>query len=237
MFEIPFYHKTIRNTVVAFGNIFSNIKIAREDTNGTIQQTVAVPLSYGPKDKSVVRTDSNPEMDNFVKITLPRLSFEVTSYDLDYSRKVSRLNKVTCQKSDGTMSSVFAPVPYNLGINLYLLTKNSEDTFQVVEQILPIFNPDYTVSIMALPEFNLVTDVPITLNGVQTDDGWQGAYEDKRLIETTFHFTAKTNFFSQISSHGMIKEVIMNVGDNPKANYNAIGTFPGEPIVEGWTEE
>lgn len=234
MFETPFYHKTLHKTVVAFGNLFSNIKIARENKSGVVTQTVAVPIAYGAKDKNIVRADSDPDLEHHTRVVLPRMAFEILGYTYDPSRKVNKMSRIICQKSDGTRKSSFSPAPYNVDMNLYLLTKNLEDSFQVLEQILPLFTPEYTVSINAVPSFNLIDNVPIILNSVTPDDAYEGSFEDRRQIIHTFNFTLKVNFFNEVDSQGVIKKVIVNVDDNPSETYTAEGTLPGDPIVESW---
>lgn len=236
MFNSPFYNKILRKTVIAFGNVFSNIKIARENNDGVVTQTISVPIAYGPKDKKIVRTDSDPSLEHHTKITLPRLSFEILGYTYDPSRKVNKMSRITCQKADGTRTSMFSPAPYIINMNLYLLTKNIEDAYQVLEQILPIFTPEYTISINAIPSFNLIDNVPIVLNSVSSDDNYDGSFEEVRFITHTFNFTLKVNFFNEVDSQGIIKHVTVNVTENPSATYTASGTLPGEPIDDEWTE-
>lgn len=236
MFEIPFYNGTLRKTVVAFAALFSNVKIARQNNSGEIIQTISVPIAYGPKDKAIVRTDSDPTLDHHVYTTVPRLSFEILGYGYDSQRKTNKMGKITCQAPDGSRTSMFSPAPYNVDISLYLLTKTTEDSFQVLEQILPLFTPEYSLSINAVPEFNVINNVPITLNSVSAEDDYDGSFEKRRFIVHTFNFTAKLNFFGGGTSQGYIKEVIVNVTENPSATYTATGTIPGEPIVEGWIE-
>lgn len=235
MFENPYYNGSLKKLIVGFGNLFSNIKIARENNSGVVTKTIAVPIAYAPKDKAIVRVDSDPKLEKQTKISLPRLSFEVLGYTYDPSRKVNKMSKIICQKSDGTRSSMFSPAPYNIDINLYLITKNIEDSFQVLEQILPIFTPEYTIGINAVPSFNLIDQVPFTLNNVTVEDNYDGSFEETRLIIHTFNFTAKMNFFGESTSQGLIKDVTVNVTGNPDETYRAIGTLPGEPVTESWT--
>lgn len=236
MFETPFYHSTLRKTVVAFGNLFSNVKIARENNAGVVTQTIHVPIAYGPKDKAIVRTDSDPNLDQHTYTTVPRLSFEILGYQYDSSRKLNKLNKISCQTSDGTRSVMFTPAPYSVDVALYLLTKTTEDAFQVLEQILPLFTPEYTLSIKTVPEFNIIDNVPVTLNSVSVEDDYDGSFEKRRFITHTFMFNLKVNFYNEVKTQGIIKEVIVNVTENPSATYTAIGTLPGEPIIEEWVE-
>ena len=232
-----FYHGAIRKTIVAFGRLFSDIKIQRQGTDGEVAQTVAVPLAYAPKEKWIVRIDSDPNLNNHTYTSLPRLSFEITGYQYDSSRKTNKMNKIVCKDAlsseNPNMTSVYAPVPYNINISLYILTKTQEDAMQILEQILPTFNPEYTMSINAVPEVEIVQDIPIILNSVSVQDDYDGKFEERRFVLHTLTFTIKTNIYGYVSQQGVIKTVNVNTSQ-PGQKYTATGTAPGAPIEENW---
>ena len=151
-----FYHETIRNVIVAFGTMFNNIQIVRKDNSGTIIQSMKVPLAYGPKQKFLVRLDQDPSLSAATAITLPRLGFEIGSLTYDTARKMNRVQKFKKVKSSSSnankLDTQFMPVPYNMDITLYAMAKNSDDALQIVEQILPFFQPDYTLTINDMPD-------------------------------------------------------------------------------------
>jgi hypothetical protein len=231
-----FYHGILRKTIIAFGHLFSNIKIERHDKDGNLEQVVAVPLAYAPKEKWIVRIDSDPDLTNHTYTTLPRLSFEITGYSYDPTRKVNRMNKINCQKTDGERTSMNSPVPYNVDISLYVLTKTQEDAMQIIEQILPTFTPEYTLSINAVPEMNIIQDIPIILNSISVQDDYDGDFQTRRFVTHTLTFTLKVNMFGGISNQGVIKTVNANLTE-PNASFTATGTLPGDPIVEEWIED
>jgi hypothetical protein len=237
MFNTPYYNKTLRKVVVAFGNLFSNIKIERENSSGVVTQTINVPLAYGPKEKQIVRVDSDPTLDHHTRTVLPRMSFQILGYNYDSSRKVNKMSRITCQKNDGTRTSMFSPAPYNVGVALYLHTKSSEDAYQVLEQVLPLFTPEYTISLNVIPTFNLIENIPIILNSVDYEDDYEGDFESKRSVIHTFQFTIKLNFYNEVNSQSVIKHVIANVTESPSATFTADGTLPGDPITENWVEQ
>ena len=146
-----FYHETMRNVIVAFGTLFNNIHMVRKNNSGTIVQTMKVPLAYGPRQKWLQRLDQDPSQDSKVAITLPRLGFEIQNLSYDTSRKLNRVQKFRKVKSSadksGKLDSQYMPVPYNLDIELYAMANQSDDALQIVEQILPYFQPDYTLTI------------------------------------------------------------------------------------------
>ena len=229
-----YYHGSIRKTIVAFGRLFSDIKIARQDNDGNVSQTLAVPLAYAPKEKWIVRIDSDPGLNNTTYTTLPRMSFEITGYAYDASRKLNRMNKLTCDQASGNIKkSMFSPVPYNVDISLYILTKTHEDAMQIIEQILPTFTPEYTFSLNAVPEMNVVQDVPVILNNISVEDNYDGSFTERRFVVHTLTFTLKTNLYGPVLQQGIIKDVNVNV-NLPGRKYRAVGTLPGDPITDNW---
>ena len=169
MLGTQFYHETIRKMVVSFGTIFNNINIVRKDNNGTIIQKMKVPLAYGPKQKFLARLDQDADLTSKVAITLPRLGFEIQNISYDTSRKLKRIQKFKKVKSGSTdqLESQFMPVPYNLDFELFAMAKQSDDALQIIEQILPYFQPDYTVTINDMADMGIKRDVPIILNSIQ----------------------------------------------------------------------
>ena len=242
-----FYHSVLRKTIVAFGSLFSNIKIERTNVGGgefgapeEVVQTIDVPIAYAPKEKWLVRLDSDPTLENNVYGVFPRLSFEITGLNYDPSRKVSRLNKMVCVGTDSTREQMMAPVPYNIDISLYVISKTQEDCLQIVEQILPYFTPDFTVSITVVPEMNVQQDIPIILNSVNIQDDYDGDFQQRRFVTYTLNFTLKVNMFGPVSGSGIVNKVIVNT-INPDTgtaftSYNAEQTVPTIPAVEGWTD-
>lgn len=209
LYNSIFYHAITRKTIVAFGSLFSDIKIKRENSDKSETKTIAVPISYAPKEKWLVRIDQDPSLENYTYTTLPRMSFEIMSITYDATRKTNRSSFITCP-GDDTMNRTFAPVPYNIDINLYALTKTQEDGLQIVEQILPFFSPELTMSINAIPSSNIITDVPIILNSVDVSDEYDGDFETRRFITYTLGFTLKTHMFGPVSSSGVINKIFVN---------------------------
>ena len=154
-----FYHETMRNVIVAFGTLFNNIHLVRKNNSGVITQTMKVPLAYGPRQKWLTRLDADASLDSKVAITLPRLGFEIQNLSYDPTRKLNRVQRFKKVKSSSTnankLDSQYMPVPYNLGFELYILSKNSDDALQIVEQILPFFQPDYTLTINDMPDIHI----------------------------------------------------------------------------------
>lgn len=237
-----FYHGTIRKTIVAFGRLFSDIYIDRkagDSVTGTTVQRLQIPLAYAPKEKWIVRLDGDPNLDSSTYVSLPRMSFEILSYGYDPARKLNRMQKIAC--GDGTSSKTFmyTPVPYNIEIALYILTKTQEDGLQIIEQILPTFTPEYNLAVKVVPEMNVIQDVPVILSSVSVADEYDGDFQTRRFVTHTLNFTLKTNLFGSVSSQGVIDKVVANIGfdeDNtPRRIYVADGdTSTGNLTNEDW---
>lgn len=225
-----FYHGTIRKTIVAFGRLFSDIYIDRKQgnsVNGDTIQRLQVPLAYAPKEKWIVRLDADPNLENHTYVSLPRLSFEVTGYYYDSTRKTNRMEKITCGDGTSTMSYMYSPVPYNIDIALYVLTKTQEDAMQIIEQILPTFTPEYTLTINAIPDMNVVQNIPVILNNISVVDEYDGDFQTRRFVTHTLNFTLKCNLYGAVSSNGVIGQVNANIGipesTTPQRIYTAVG--------------
>jgi len=210
MFGTYFYNESMRRMTIGFGQIFNNIQIKRKDSNGNVTQSIRVPLAYAPKEKFLARLDQQASLDNReFAITLPRLSFELTGISYDASRKLTRVQKYKTVKSgiDGkVMNYNYVPVPYNVSYNLYSFTASAEAGLQIVEQILPFFQPDFTVTVNAVPELNIKRDIPIVLNSVNYEDTYSGDFSQRRAVIYTLGFTAKTYLFGPASTQKVIKE-------------------------------
>ena len=216
-----FYHETIRNVVVAFGTVFNNIQLVRKDNDGTIQQTMKVPLAYGPRQKFLVRLAEDPDLTKKIAVTLPRIGFEITGLTYDPARKLNRVQKFKKVKTgkSNTLDSQFMPVPYNIGFQLYILSKQSDDALQIVEQILPFFQPDYTLTINDMTDMGIKRDVPVILNSISYEDDYDGDFAERRSIIYTLDFTAKFYLYGPVTSQGVIKTVqVDQYADLPDAS-------------------
>jgi hypothetical protein len=235
-----FYHGITKKTIIAFGSLFSDIKLTRSNADGSVEQTIAVPIAYAPKEKWLVRLEQDTTLENHTYTTLPRLSFEIVGFTYDGDRKTGRMNYITC--SDGTtgVKKTYAPVPYNININLYALTKTQEDGLQIIEQILPFFAPELTMSIKAVDDSNIITDVPIILNSLDVNDEYDGDFQTRRFITYTLGFTLKTWMFGPVNNGNVIGRVLVNTS-NPDLNssladLDALGDPATGNVTTSWTE-
>ena len=213
MFKDAQYHELIRKTVVAFGTLFNDLYVYRKNSTGKTIQKMKVPLAYGPKQKFLTRIDQDSarSADNVrtTSITLPRIGFEMTTLQYDPARKLNRIQKFKKVKGADSKSlqQTFMPVPYNVGFSLFAMAKNSEDALQIVEQILPMFQPDYTITLNVMPTLDVVRDVPIVLSDVAYEDTYDGEFTERRVLMYTLNFTAKMYLYGPVSSQKVIKRV------------------------------
>ena len=211
-----FYHASVKNSIIVFGKLFSDIYIKRDNADGSANQFVKVPITYGPKEKWLYRTEDNPDLTRGVEIVLPRMSFEITGFQYDTARKLHSINQLIVQDPiDATKRRVqFVPVPYNLSVELNILTKTQEDALQIVEQILPFFTPQYNVTVNLDPEMGYSYDLPTVLNSVDLTDNYEGPMEEKRTVIYTLQFTMKTQMFGPIEqSQDVINIVNTNINN------------------------
>ena len=239
-----FYNQTTRKYVALFGTLFNQLKIKREDNAGVTQKEMIVPLSYAPYQKILARVAADPDLINSRRpaMTLPRMSFEMTSMQYDPLRKLASTQKVIKRQkaeADNSRNFVYTPVPYTLDFSLYIMTKYAEDATKLMEQILPFFTPDFTVGAKMIPDLDPI-DIPIVLTSVTTEDLYEGTFEERQAILYTLTFTMKGWFFGPEKTKKVIKFVdidIFNGTDENSPFQEGIDIKPGlsangEPITE-----
>ena len=209
-----FYNEITRKNIIAFGTLFNNITLKKKDPNtGNIIEEEKVPLAYGPKQKFLARLEQNPtaSVGRNVGITLPRLYFEMTGIDYDATRKTSPIQKYrTIIADNGNEVKVqYVPVPYNLNFELGIIAKSQDDALQIVEQILPYFQPSFSITLNMIPDMDEKKDIAIVLNDISYEDEWTDDYMQRRHIIYTLRFTCKSYFYGPYSQSDIIKKAIV----------------------------
>jgi hypothetical protein len=201
MFEY-FYHEILRRTVVSFGSLFNEISIKHTDNSGNVKSVIKVPLAYGPTQKFLARLEQSPDLNKPVQITLPRMSFEFTGLTYDPTRKSTTTQTfITKSAVDGTETKkVYLPVPYNMQFELSIMCKLNDDALQIIEQILPFFQPSYSMTIELVDIINEKRDIPVILENITMQDDYEGNFTTRRVLIYTLRFTAKTYLFGPVSS-------------------------------------
>ena len=207
MFGTYFYHQISRKMVVAFGSLFNTIEVRRTDSSDAVTEVIKIPLSYGPKDKMLTRISSDPNLNPKVALTVPRMGFELLSMTYDSVRKLNTLNR-NVKKGTTGLKKQFNPVPYNWEFSLYIFVKNAEDGTQVLEQILPFFTPEFTVTMNLVSSMEEVRDIPLVLNSVTSEDTYEGDFATRRSIIWTLSFTMKGFLYPDISDNAKVIETV-----------------------------
>jgi hypothetical protein len=208
-----FYHEHIRKLVITFGTIFNNIMIVKRDQKGKIISSTKVPLSYGPKQKFLARIREEPDLkDSRVAIQLPRMSFEITSLSYDASTKLNKTLKREISSTGDDVGRIQYPVTYIANIQLGIVVKYAEDGFQILEQIIPYFQPDYTVTIKEIGSC-IKTDVPFVLSSISSEDNYEGDFQSRRSIIHTLDFETRLRFYGPITTSPIIKSVSTTISD------------------------
>ena len=206
-----YYHEIVKKTIIAFGTLFNNINIKHEKQDGSDYSIIKVPIAYGPVEKFLARLEQKPDLRKRVSITLPRLAFEMTNIQYDASRKVSTLQtfKALSSSDNKVVNKVYMPVPYNIGIQLSIMTQYNDDALQIVEQILPYFQPSFNLTIDLIESIGEKRDVPIILESIDFKDNYESSFDEKRIIIYNLNFTTKTYLFGPIGNNteGLIKKV------------------------------
>jgi len=206
-----FYHEITRKTVIAFGTLFNDIHVRHQDQAGNDISDVKVPVAYGPKQKFLARVTQQADLNKATQITLPRMSFEISNISYDATRKagITQTFKAADNTDGNKLKKVFMPVPYNLGFELNILVKLQDDGLQILEQILPFFQPAFTLSIDLVKSIGEKRDVPMILNSISQQDDYEGDFSTRRALIYTLSFTAKTFMFGHIAKtpEGLIRKV------------------------------
>ena len=258
-----FYHQIIRKTVIAFGTLFNDIHVRHDDGAGNVISDIKVPVAYGPRQKFLARITQQAELNKATQITLPRISFEITNISYDPTRKASITQTFKAKDvNNDKMKKVFMPVPYNLGFDLNILVKLQDDGLQILEQILPFFQPSFNISIDLVQSIGEKRDIPMVLQNITQSDDYEGDFVTRRALIYTLSFTAKTFMFNHIADtpEGLIKKVQLDyyssvntrtasrvqrytVVPKPKQDYNDDGVIDTNdtPFIEpgddfGFTE-
>ena len=213
MLGSTFYHQTIRKYVAVFGTLFNDINIERKNSSGTVVEKLKVPLAYGPKQKWLLAVQDTTADRKVVATRTPRMGFAMTGVSYDSARKLNTIGRNVAANTSSTttnMITMYNPVPYNFDFELFILVKNAEDGTQILEQILPYFTPEFTVTVNTIPDMNIKADVPIVLNSSSVADEYEGDLSARRTITWTLSFVLKGFIYPNLTSGEIIKTIEVN---------------------------
>jgi len=213
MLGSTFYHQTIRKYVAVFGTLFNDINIERKNSAGVIVERLKVPLAYGPKQKWLLAIQETAAERKVTATRTPRMGFAMTGVSYDSVRKLNTIGRNVAANTSSTatnMTTMYNPVPYNFDFQLFILVKNAEDGTQILEQILPFFTPEFTLTVNTIPAMDIKADVPILLNSASVADEYEGDLSARRTITWTLDFTLKGFIYPNVTSGQIIKSVEVN---------------------------
>ena len=234
-----FYNEAIKKTVVGFGTLFNNIEIRKVDPqSGDLLEVEKVPIAYGPKQKFLTRIEQNLDTtsNRRVAIVLPRIYFELSNVSYDGSRKTSPIQKYRAIVDDNgnEVRVQYVPVPYNLEFELGIIAKNQDDGLQILEQILPFFQPNFNITLNMIPDMNEKKDIQICLNNINYEDDWDGDFLQRRTIVWTLNFTAKSYIYGPFNQADIIRKAMVyeTVGDLNEYKRNAKFTYTPKALED-----
>jgi len=201
MFEY-FYNEILRRTIIGFGTLFNNLTIKATNASDSVVSVTKVPLAYGPTQKFLARLEQSPDLNKSTAMTLPRMSFEFTGLTYDPSRKVTTTQTFVVKdpNTGEETKKGFMPVPYNMQFELAIMCKLNDDALQIVEQILPYFQPAYNLTVELVEGIKEKRDVPVVLENITMEDDYTGDFKERRVLLYTLRFTAKTYMYGPVSS-------------------------------------
>ena len=201
MFEY-FYNEILRRTIIGFGTLFNNLTIKATNASDSVVSVTKVPLAYGPTQKFLARLEQSADLNKSTAMTLPRMSFEFTGLTYDPSRKVTTTQTFVVKDPDTGEETKkgFMPVPYNMQFELAIMCKLNDDALQIVEQILPYFQPAYNLTVELVEGIKEKRDVPVVLENITMEDDYTGDFKERRVLLYTLRFTAKTYMYGPVSS-------------------------------------
>lgn len=217
MLGFTYYNETLRKTNALVGTLFNDIVIERHNDDGSVHQSVRIPLHFGPREKHLARLEAQPDLETRVALTLPMISFDITGISYDSNRKLTSTGKIFSKDSAGGIVKVFNPVPYDIDYQVLLYSNNIEDGAKMLEQILPFFTPHWAVSVFMLKETHptLSTDIYVELLSVTPEDLYEGDFKTRQAFIWALQLRVKTYFFGPVKTAKVIKyaDVYTRVGN------------------------
>ena len=215
MFENHYYHESTRRMVSVFGSIFNDMEVVKKDSAGKILQKIKVPLGYAPRTKVLARLNEQTTGPN-IALKLPRMSFEISSMEYDPNARVSKHKnyKKVIVGDTLQLNKLGAPAVYKVGFELNLLAASQDEALQILEQILPMFQPEYTVTIKDIPDMDITTDTPIVLESITLNDDYEGDLITRRAIVYTLQFGTRIRYYRGLGKSKQILETEVDFSEN-----------------------
>lgn len=194
IFNEYFYHETLKRYTIAMGSMFSNISVVRKGEDGEEDHRVVVPVTYSSKENFVLSLQDDGRQE---AIKLPRMAFEMTMLVYDGARKLqkNRYYSIDTNTSDTKKGQLYTPSPWDLTFELNIITKTQDEMLQIVEQIIPAFNPEVILTVRVTKDPEVTIDVPVSLMDIARGDTYEGEMTNRRQIIWTLTFIMRGQLF------------------------------------------
>lgn len=217
----PYYNRTLRKIVATFGAIFNGIEILKMNYDtGEELQRITVPIKYEGKEDWLTRLYEDPEATRGTQINLPSMTWQMTGLKYRADRRQSPFKPAQLSQTGNSAIQVYTAAPYDIFFEVYAYVRNMEDGYQIIEQILPVFSPEYSVTLKYLINENnyISQDLPFVLESVDYSDQYEGASGSVRIITWTLQFSAKAYFYGPQPPVGVITDSIINLRNEDSSN-------------------
>jgi hypothetical protein len=214
-----FYNSTIKKITIGFASLFNNVMVKNPVPSGSTDQAtfVRVPIAFAKKDRYRSLINQLPDTSESAskkRFTLPRMAFAITNIAYDPTRQRNKANRLRFPASNpNNVIQVFQKTPYIMTLELYIVSRTFDENFQILEQIIPFFQPEFNIVIKHVTDPLITEDIPIKLTSTAMEDSTEGPREEIRLVETTLTFDVPFSFYSGIDTNStgkVIKKVITN---------------------------
>lgn len=210
-----YYYKALRKSIMQWLDLFNDIQVNRYNHNGTFLKRVKIPLQYGPKEKHWywVNQRKDDEM-------LPALGATLTGIEYSLERQTNKHRIIWDRDSVSagtTLRRYLNPVPYDLSFQLGIWSLYMVDIDQVLEQILPFFQPFVYMRVPIEELFNSSFEAKVLFTGGSPEFDSEYADEGRRVLKYTLEFQVQTYLFKPIESAGFIKDIYINYYLNKNA--------------------
>lgn len=208
-----YYPRTIYGLITGFVDMFNNIEVLRFNDDFEPVKSIHVPISFGPMSKYYMNNLENQEKDTNGRYyqQLPAMAVTITGLTPAFSEATGsyEVRNFNTPIVNNQQLKDIVPSPYDINFQLMIRTESMEDWCQIIEQILPYFNPNLH---MIVKEFPMVTvqkddilteierDVNIILNSSSPPEyiTEQDPESGPRYVNSTLDFTAKAYFYKEL---------------------------------------
>ena len=205
---------------MAFSSLFTDLHVYRMNDAGAVVQKIAVPVAQGSKQAWVTRLAADPELNKPVSVTLPRIGLTIAGFSYDGTRKLQRTIRrgERAQDRPDVLRAAFVPAPWNINYTMSVISNHIDDANQIMEQVLPFFSPELTLTVRVVPEMDVTHDVPIVLTGTTYDDNYEAGFGDQRLVTWDLSFTMRAYLYGPVGDVGVIRKVTLDYYSDLSAN-------------------